>query len=82
MELIKKKHQKKNYFCKECNKELSEQTKTNMCSECYIKSIKTTNKPIYEQLCIDINELGYCGAGRKYNVSDNTIRKWKNQYEK
>jgi len=30
----------------------------------------------------EINELGFCGVGRKYNVSDNTIRKWKKKYEK
>ena len=37
---------------------------------------------LYEQLIKEINELGYCGTGRKYNVSDNAIRKWKNKYEK
>jgi hypothetical protein len=24
----------------------------------------------------EIKELGYCGTGRKYGVSDNAIRKW------
>ena len=69
------------YYCIECKKELSENTKSGMCSECYKKSTININKPNYEQLCIDINCLGYCGTGRKYNVSDNTIRNWKKQYE-
>ena len=36
----------------------------------------------YDTLSKDINEFGYSGTGRKYNVSDNTIRKWKKMYEK
>lgn len=76
------KQNNKKYYCKECNKELSEKTKTGMCIVCYNKSITNANKPNYEQLCIDIKELGYSGTGRKYNVSDNTIRNWKKGYEK
>ena len=34
------------------------------------------NRPIKEQLLEDIKNLGYSGTGRKYNVSDNCIRKW------
>jgi transposase-like protein len=29
-----------------------------------------------EILLKDIEELGYSGTGRKYGVSDNSIRKW------
>ena len=31
---------------------------------------------------VDISELGYCGAGRKYGVCDNAIRKWIRRYKK
>lgn len=40
------------------------------------------NRPSYEQLVKEINELGYSATGRKYGVSDNAIRKWKIYYEK
>jgi hypothetical protein len=47
-----------------------------MCLECnYIKNRKI-ERPNLEQLKKDIDELGYSGTGRKYNVSDNSIRKW------
>lgn len=37
---------------------------------------KVLNRPDYNQLKTDILILGYRGSGRKYNVSDNCIRKW------
>ena len=39
-------------------------------------------RPPYEQLINEINELAYVGTGRKYGVSDNAIRKWKKFYNK
>lgn len=52
------------------------------CVECGKKKTRKTERPSYETLLIDINELGFSGTGRKYNVSDNSIRKWKRYYEK
>ena len=43
---------------------------------------KVKNRPEYQQLLNEINELGYRGTGKKYNVSDNAVRKWKIAYEK
>lgn len=43
---------------------------------------RKVERPPYKQLINEINDLGYCGTGRKYNVSDNAIRKWKKYYEK
>lgn len=40
------------------------------------KRRKVQNRPSKEQLQKDVDELGYCGTGRKYGVSDNAIRKW------
>lgn len=37
---------------------------------------RKVERPSLEQLKIDVEELGYCGTGRKYSVSDNSIRKW------
>jgi transposase-like protein len=38
-------------------------------------------RPPYEQLLGEIADLGYSGAGRKYGVSGNAIRKWRRAYE-
>ncbi|MBW1834524.1 MAG: hypothetical protein JRI62_07070, partial [Deltaproteobacteria bacterium] len=37
-------------------------------------------RPTYDVLKSEIGKLGYSGVGRKYNVSDNTIRKWLRSY--
>lgn len=43
---------------------------------------RKVDRPTYQQLKDEINDLGYSGVGRKYNVSDNSIRKWVKFYEK
>jgi len=40
------------------------------------------DRPPYEQLINEINDLGYSATGRKYGVSDNAIRKWVKFYVK
>jgi len=45
-------------------------------------SKRKVERPSYEQLIKDIKKLGYKGTGKKYGVSDNSIRKWKKYYEK
>jgi hypothetical protein len=39
-------------------------------------------RPPMPQLLTDVASLGYVGAGRKYGVSDNAIRKWIRWYER
>lgn len=43
---------------------------------------KVVNRPDRETLQKLINELGYCGTGRIYGVSDNAVRKWVRAYER
>ena len=43
---------------------------------------RKTSRPSYELLIQEIKELGYSAVGRKYGVSDNSIRKWIKTYEK
>jgi hypothetical protein len=50
------------------------------CYSCYHKSMRKAVRPPKEQLLKEIEELGYCGTGRKYGVSDNAIRKWLKKY--
>ena len=59
--------------CKKCGVEIS--SKAIYCVNCYRE--QTTEKyPDKEQLTKDIKQLGFCGTGRKYGVSDNAIRKY------
>jgi len=49
-----------------------------MCS--YIKSRKV-NRPSKDQLKKDINSMYWLEIGRKYQVSDNAVRKWARNYD-
>lgn len=57
-------------------------SKSGLCVKCYKKSTRKRIRPPFLQLCEEIEELGYCATGRIYNVTDNSIRKWKKSYEK
>lgn len=63
----------KKYYCN-CGKEKSRSGK--LCVECYNVSQRKVERPSIKILKNDIKELGYVGAGKKYGVSDNSIRKW------
>lgn len=59
-----KKIDKRSKKCKSCNNiELS-------------LLLRKVERPEYDTLLKNIKDFGYSGTGRKYNVSDNTIRKW------
>jgi transposase-like protein len=42
---------------------------------------RRVERPRYQQLLAEIEQLGYLAVGRKYGVSDNAIRKWRRAYE-
>lgn len=66
---------KKYNYCEKCKKEINK--KSILCKRCSgITRRKVKNRPSQEQLLLEIKELGYCGTGRKYGVSDKAIRKW------
>lgn len=52
--------------------------KSERCNSCNnkLRISKHITRPELPILLQSIEELGYCGTGRKYGVSDNTIRKW------
>ena len=70
---------KKKYYCNCGNEIIKGSIK---CIDCNKIEQRRVERPPYEQLIGEIKELGYCGTGRKYGVSDNAIRKWKKNYEK
>lgn len=43
---------------------------------------RKVNRPEYQTLIIEVENIGYSATGRKYGVSDNSIRKWIKTYEK
>lgn len=64
--------------CVGCDKEISYGNLH--CKKCAAKKRQTVERPEYDVLIKDIEEFGYVGTGKKYGVSDNTIRKWKNNF--
>lgn len=43
---------------------------------------RKVKRPDYETLVNEIKSTNYTAVGRKYNVSDNSVRKWVKMYEK
>lgn len=64
--------------CKNCSMKIG--SKSNWCKRCCNKFIvrknKVSEKPSTINLKKEVESIGYRAVGRKYNVSDNTIRKW------
>ncbi len=67
--------------CENC---LNPKTKNSckICSECSSISQRKSPRPSLDVLLSEVQDLGYCATGRKYGVSDNSIRKWIKSYEK
>ena len=77
----------KKYICCDCSKPVNDY-KTKRCFDCRNKFRFESkynllhNRPSYEQLLEDLKSSSYTKVGKKYGVSDNTIRKWIKVYEK
>lgn len=73
---------RKRHYCK-CGKE--KRKKSNVCKECRIIARKTflsLKRPSKEHLIESLVELkSNVKLGKRYNVSDNTIRRWLNFYK-
>ena len=61
---------------KTCQCGLQINLRSTMCEKCWSIKNRKVERPSFDQLLNEVTEMGYSGAGRKYNVSDNTIRKW------
>ena len=69
---------KRNYYCK-CGEKKEKRSKC--CKKCVDIKLRKVERPSYDKLIKEIEESNYSALGRKYGVSDNAIRKWKQQYE-
>lgn len=69
---------KKGNKCCNCNKKIGNNHK--WCIRCSglfgFRKRKVENRPPLNVLQKEVEELGYVGTGKKYGVSDNSIRKW------
>jgi hypothetical protein len=68
--------------CFQCDTVISNECTKGLCKICLHKSYRIVERPPYEQLIKDIEELNFRNTGKKYGVSDNAIRKWIKNYEK
>lgn len=64
------------FYCSECGKEITQYSDTGLCSQCYAKSTRKVDRPSREELKTLIRTMSFLQIGKKYEVSDNTIRKW------
>lgn len=61
------------YFC-ECGNTKGKHALN--CVECCIMKRRTVPRPEIDILWLEVNENDFSATARKYNVSDNSIRKW------
>lgn len=63
--------------CTQCGELKSSLSNSEICYKCSsFNNRKVKNRPSKEQLMEDLKGLPYTKVGKKYGVSDNTIRKW------
>lgn len=62
------------YYCRSCGKEVWRGNE--YCPECAAKARRKVERPNREELKMLIRNNSFMSLGRKYGVTDNTIRKW------
>jgi DNA-binding transcriptional regulator YiaG len=64
-------------FCTFCGITLSNSNDSYCSQKCYVRHRRQkSSRPSNEQLRDDLKNLSYVAVGKKYNVSDNAVRKW------
>ena len=65
----------KNYsYCVDCGEKISSNAKR--CADCHAKSVRKVGRPTREALKQMIRNESFTSIARKYEVTDNAIRKW------
>ena len=67
--------------CMNCKNVVINRVFCKICSDEFATKNRKIERPGYEILLKEIEELGYSATGRKYGVSDNAVRKWIKNYE-
>ncbi len=68
------------YYCIDCGKVISS-SKAVRCEECAKKAIRKVERPDRETLKELIRNIPFTQIANQYQVSDNAIRKWCDQYQ-
>lgn len=71
----------KHNVCECGNKKLVKSKSCTKCNNSNYQMKKVPNRPSLETLLQETSDLGFRATGRKYNVSDNCIRKWIKGYQ-
>lgn len=74
----------KNYptkLCRNCGVVISHQLISYCGPTCAALGSRVVARPSKEQLALDVNVMSLVKTGEKYNVSDNSIRKWCRHYD-
>ena len=63
-------------FCSQCGTKITRDSSSGLCRNCYAKNTRKVERPSREELKQLIQEYSFTELGRKFNVTDNAIRKW------
>jgi Zn finger protein HypA/HybF involved in hydrogenase expression len=74
--LDKFKIDKTHYQCLKCSEKLKRKSKSGLCRKCCKIQQRKVERPDKEILIQELQKSNYSAIGKKYGVSDNTIRKW------
>lgn len=66
--------------CTHCGKEITNDSKTSLCHDCYAKTTRKVERPEAWQLITEIATSSFVAVGAKYNVSDGAVKKWCKAY--
>jgi len=71
---------KKHYYCKNCGKEITKDSKSGLCSKCVHESQKHCEWPSKEELIELCSKYSKVKIGKMFGVSDNAVRNWMKHY--
>jgi len=66
--------------CERCGMPASINNETGLCKSCSSIMRRKTEWPSQEQLEKDLENMSFRAVGKKYGVSDNTVRRWAKKY--
>lgn len=66
----------KKFYCSECGKEITRDSQSGLCVSCMNIATRVVERPSRQELKQLIREMPFTQIGKKFGVSDNTIRKW------
>lgn len=70
----------KKFYCCECGKEITSNSKSGLCRDCVNKLHRVCDRPSREKLKTLIRSTSFTKIATQFGVSDNAIRKWCDGY--